>query len=574
MVLTCFLALGLGLAFPGLRAPFILDDQIRIVENLDIRSLKDLPKKLIYPYGPYPVYTRNDPSRPLVSLTYALNYRIGKLDPLGYHLFDVLAHVGTAFLVFLYLQVIFSRMGLDGGRILAAFPAAYFLCHPVMFGTVMYAYGRSDTLSAFLIVLTLVLYARAHSPGSFGSRLAPFCFVLVLLTKESAVVIPFVLLAQDILVGVDHESGRERSRLRRWLPYFAIAALYVLGRWAYFGGIGDLVGGKNAWSRWAYTSVQPFAIVQYIRMLFVPTGLAIDHFIQPSTLTVDDKILGVLTLAGIGAALWRWDRTGTPVGRCALFFGILFFALLAPTSSFFPTVDALVERRLYPAGMAVFSLSALLISKVLRNSGPTRHVFRVAMILPLAAFSMVTVQRNRMINDPAEVWKDVLKTYPDSPRALNNFAVLLQVRGKVDDAFDLYERLIAFNPNDYIAHMNLARIHENPSSAHFDRAKSRSHYEIAIQIEPAFADGHYNFGRLLHLEGDVEAAEREYLRVLEINPAYVQAHNNLGLLYFHQGRTKEAENRIRWAIELDPTYAPGQANWEMIHRPEPGPRAP
>ena len=69
----------------ALHAPFIFDDRVSIVENPSIRSTWPL-------WGtderPGPLRSPHDVStagRPLVNFTFALNYRVGRLDPTSYH---------------------------------------------------------------------------------------------------------------------------------------------------------------------------------------------------------------------------------------------------------------------------------------------------------------------------------------------------------------------------------------------------------------------------------------------------------------------------------------------------------
>ncbi|MDI6795264.1 MAG: hypothetical protein QME81_20780, partial [bacterium] len=42
--------------------------------------------------------------RPLWSVSFAINYAIGGLNPVGYHLVNLAFHVGSAFMLFLIVQ--------------------------------------------------------------------------------------------------------------------------------------------------------------------------------------------------------------------------------------------------------------------------------------------------------------------------------------------------------------------------------------------------------------------------------------------------------------------------------------
>ncbi|MBN1383694.1 MAG: hypothetical protein JW983_02270, partial [Elusimicrobia bacterium] len=94
--------------YNSLHVPFLLDDIAKIVNNPDIKNLSNLKTKLIYPYSKNKVYERNDPSRPVVYFTYALNYYFGKLNTFGYHLFNIIIHVFNAILLFFLTKKIIS----------------------------------------------------------------------------------------------------------------------------------------------------------------------------------------------------------------------------------------------------------------------------------------------------------------------------------------------------------------------------------------------------------------------------------------------------------------------------------
>src|ERR1044071_266124 len=72
--------------YPSLKVPFLLDDYAKIIRNPDIKSLNNIPSRLIYPYESPPTFYRNDPSRPLTYLTLTLTYYFNYLETYGYHI--------------------------------------------------------------------------------------------------------------------------------------------------------------------------------------------------------------------------------------------------------------------------------------------------------------------------------------------------------------------------------------------------------------------------------------------------------------------------------------------------------
>ena len=78
----------------SLRGPFVLDDQASVVQNAEIRDLGRLDRVLT-PLPDSPVA-----GRPLVNLSFAIDYAIGGLEVTSYHVANLAWHVACAWLLF------------------------------------------------------------------------------------------------------------------------------------------------------------------------------------------------------------------------------------------------------------------------------------------------------------------------------------------------------------------------------------------------------------------------------------------------------------------------------------------
>ena len=77
-------------------------------------------------------------------------------------------------------------------------------------------------------------------------------------------------------------------------------------------------------------------------------------------------------------------------------------------------------------------------------------------------------------------------------------------------------------------------------------------YRRALALDGAHADALVNFGRLLHLDGDVEAAELHYRRAAAVRPGDAVAAFNLGVALQDLGRPRLAIEAYLRALDLDP----------------------
>ena len=80
--------------------------------------------------------------RPILLLTYCINYALGGYDVIGYHIFNVLIHICNSLL----LRAVVIGLGYSSGAGLLA--GVLFVVHPLTTEPVNYISSRSDSLAA------------------------------------------------------------------------------------------------------------------------------------------------------------------------------------------------------------------------------------------------------------------------------------------------------------------------------------------------------------------------------------------------------------------------------------------
>src|SRR5262249_40847843 len=145
--------------------------------------------------------------QPLTWASFALDYTVWGLNPLGYHVGNLLMHATTALLFWFLLVALLRRAfgPVPAGRLpmlelAAAAGALFFAIHPLRAESVAWASERRDVLSGVFWVATLVAYVRmaaARDPRPwYVASLA--CFVLSLTAKAWGMTLPLVLLLLDV----------------------------------------------------------------------------------------------------------------------------------------------------------------------------------------------------------------------------------------------------------------------------------------------------------------------------------------------------------------------------------------
>jgi tetratricopeptide (TPR) repeat protein len=126
-----------------------------------------------------------------------------------------------------------------------------------------------------------------------------------------------------------------------------------------------------------------------------------------------------------------------------------------------------------------------------------------------------------------------------------------QQSGDLDEAADLYQRILEVRPGDKFANHNLGVIEQQGGRTQL----AEGYYRAALDTDPNFTPALFNLAILRTNVGATQEAIDLYLRVIENQPDHAAAHLNLGLLYAGAGKEKLAQKSINQAISLDPSLA-------------------
>ncbi len=177
---------------------FIWDDYAAVVSNANIRnpSLNNILKPLYQDDSPSvakaPVYFR-----PLQVLSYALDYRVWRLNPLGYHVTNIILHAANTVLLYLLLSFLFKD------SLFAFLGSALAAVNPIFTSSVTYISGRGDILSIFFVLLTCIGFIKGIQENKLSVLfycLSLFFSFFLLLSREIGGVCVLFLIMIDKLV--------------------------------------------------------------------------------------------------------------------------------------------------------------------------------------------------------------------------------------------------------------------------------------------------------------------------------------------------------------------------------------
>lgn len=186
--------------FNSLKCGFVFDDMSAVRDNKDLRPNNPFINIFYNDFWGTPMsQERSHKSyRPLCVLTFRINYYFGKLDPMGYHLVNVVLHAIVCAQMFYF--------GLDIGLspLLSFLASLLFATHPVHTEAVTGVVGRAELLSSIFYLLVLKLYGKSSKPSGSISW-PPLFFSVILVTmatlsKEQGITVVGVCCVYELLV--------------------------------------------------------------------------------------------------------------------------------------------------------------------------------------------------------------------------------------------------------------------------------------------------------------------------------------------------------------------------------------
>ena len=247
---------------------FVYDDNIQIASNDLIKNPQLLPKAMVSDVFAFKGDTGKAWSnywRPTFVAWLALNYWLFGLNPVGWHIGNILLHAAVAIAGYATLRA--ARLP----RPLAIAAVFLFAVHPVHVESVAWISGSTDMLFALPLLGSLWMFlatAQRRTALHWCAMLA--LYAIALLAKESAIVFPAMVFGVSAMIGRREDAGpfQWRAALRDAIPFALMAGLYLLGRYAVLGKF----SGESPWKADPVTilNTAPSELAFYLRQTFLP----------------------------------------------------------------------------------------------------------------------------------------------------------------------------------------------------------------------------------------------------------------------------------------------------------------
>jgi protein O-mannosyl-transferase len=537
---------------------FHFDDLPSILEKPWIRGLDKIPL-LLEKDGFFFI-------RPLVILSFNINYAISEFEVWSYHLFNIMLHALATLLVFQLARKVLSFLEDFSHQkslgVLPFFAAMIFALHPLNTQSVTYISSRSSIMVTVCYLSALILFfggfKKWKQTGQKGWAYfigSGIFFFLGGLSKEIIVTFPAMLFIFHFYFISREKPQAWVKTYAKWVFLLAIPILTFVGYKQFAAG--GLLSASSAHlkpSTWflTQTSVVPF---EYFRKMLFPFNMNIDidfpvlsNWLQPT------HWLGMVAL---GFFIYFWIRISTRVSETAEIarrfagFGMAWILLtLLPTSSFIPLLDVAVEHRTYLPMVGLVFLMAGGFSYVREVFSATKLINYCAVLI-LILFSLGVMVRNQDWKDEVTLWSDAKKKSPNLVRPYNNVGEAYDELGQYDEAIAEFKGALKLNHNYFFGLNNLGNIYGKQRKL----PEAIDYFKRALKQKPDYSPAHYNLARAFHLTGRRQEAAESYRKSIKSNPFFEQAFYNLAFLAMELSLFDEALENFEKFISMQPNHS-------------------
>lgn len=465
--LRCFLLVLIGavVRLPALQGPLLWDDLYLARDNPFIKSpvlILEAFRHYLFPDSFAGHY------RPVQTISYVFDYLVWNTDAYGYHLSNLLWHIGSGLLLYLLLQRLLPAIA-SGKKSAAALSSAAFviallwIVHPVHSAAIDYVSGRADSLAFFFACGGWLLYLRAREIARNVLRrscylLAALSGLLALCSRESGFIWMIIFLLY--LFMLDWKSTRR-------------AKLIVLGCCLALGGAYGTLRSLPEYRPGHDIRTTPTAAAKgvlmlralgdYGRLMIWPSNLHMERDVVDGNSLRDmshwrqsirTEYLSIAGLLVAAVLLFGASRKGA-AQPIRLFGTGWFFITYLPISNLFSLNATVAEHWLYLPSVGFFVFAAGCYLELPRLGRWIALPVVCAAVLGLSARSFV---RSSDWVTEETFYRQTLLAGGTSPRMCVNLAAIYSKRGETAKAENLLRKVLRADPTYLVARNNLASI--------------------------------------------------------------------------------------------------------------------
>ena len=519
---------------------FIWDDHGLIQDNEYIKSWSSFPIIISTGFG---AGGNSGFYRPLQSILQMSGYSWWGLQVTGYHLISIFTHILAAVIFYFFLRNIFQD------KKIAFLASLLFLSSPINTEAVCYISGLSDPLALVFMLACLIFYLKSITGKNTNLYfLALICFILALLSKENAVVLPLLVLLYHYAFGI-------KPQIKKLLPIFAVLSGYILLR-LFVLSPPELLG-LTVPVLWSRVPVFFAGITEYLRIILLPFNLHVEYASQLFRFTDPKVILGAIWvfLLVVFSFFVKKSRPG-------LFFaGAWFLITLIPVSNIYPISQAFImEHYLYVPALGFFMFLAILLNYPVKN-GVFAFFLRLFIISLLLLYSFLTLKQTSYWKYPLFFYKRTLQYAPESWRFYNELGIEYADAGNHSEAETAYQEALNINPDAAGVYHNLINLYKKTG----DREKLWAVEKTANASRTRLSGQYSRMASELQAVGRYAEGLLVLKQALELDQKNLNLSNDLASAYVLTGKYQDAVALLRRILVISPDSALAYNNLAVAH---------
>jgi len=502
---------------------------------------------------------------PLTWISHMLDYQLFGLNAGMHHMSNVFLHAISAMLLFLALR------WMTGSLWKSAFVASLFAFHPINVDSVAWIAERKNLLSTVFWMLTMIFYFfYTKKPHISVYLLIIAAFSLGSLAKPMLMTLPFVLLLLDywplgrITIPQWNEDKAE------WYQFYYVAYKLVLEK-------------------------IPLMVLSFVFFYVTMLSLKMSHTIKASDLTpMDLKIKNAIVsyLIYMGKMVWpkdlsifypfpdaipMWEVMGSIIVLLMItviaqikyrkypyfivgwlwFIGTLVPVLGIIQAGLWPAIG---ERWAYVPYIGLFIIVAWGVPDLLTRVNRKKDIIVAAAAVVLVIFAVRTWFQIGYWKDDFSLFSHCVTLNPDNYVAHVNLAAAYAKQGESEDAIHHFQEALRIHANDVVALDGLGRLYNKLGQ----QDKAIHYYSDEVRYNPGDTNANFELGTVYAAQGDLERAIKQFSYVITIDPAYAEAYYNLGVISAKRGDMNKALEYFTSALNLNPNDAVSHCSLGVI----------
>lgn len=487
----------------------------------------------------------------LTILNFLFDYHFWKLNPLPYHLENLIFHLLNTCLIFILVKKLTNK------DIISAITAVLFAVHPMHVESVAWISERKDVLYTFFYLLSLLSYYKyiQNTKKLQWLFLSFLGFFLSWHSKISAASLPFVLLLFDYY----YSRKLNYKLILEKLPYFLLLIYYLTNIFNF-----ETVSGGNF-----HHYTQSFSFFDRILMAGYSMGFYLLKFIAPFKLYAVHpypvKIAGSLPAIYYFATVIVFLIFSLVVfliikykkSRKEIVFGLLFFLI---TISMFlhiipiKGVIIVADRYSYLPYTGLFLITGMFFNNLFNNDKLKSSLKKAASLiltLIIIILGILSFIRTFAWKDSMTLFTDVIMKNPMVEQAYNNRANAKQQNGDYKGAMEDYNKSISINPKLPISYSNRGITRANMN----DLKNALSDLNKAIELKPDYDEAYYNRAITKKALKDFAGMMDDLNLAIKYKKDFAIAYYERGLEEYRRNNQQDALNDINLAIKYKLNYS-------------------